>query len=208
MNNRIRQIVEQIAVLENELDAAIEEREQRLRYQLEGKRVVFEQAVRDAHRRVKLGIFRWFLTVRPQNYLTMPVIYGAAIPLALFDLCISVYQLICFPVYRVARVKRADYIVYDHQHLAYLNIIEKTHCLYCSYAVGLLAYAGEVIARTEQYFCPIKHARKVLAAHSRYDRFLEYGEADDFHGKLEAFRAELAREKADAAAILEAEERP
>jgi hypothetical protein len=203
MNNHVRQIVEQIAALEEELDAAIEEHEQRLRYQIEGRRVVFEQAVRDAHRRVKLGIFRWFLTVRPQNYLTMPIIYGAAIPLALFDLCISLYQAICFPVYRIARVKRADYIVYDHQHLAYLNIIEKAHCLYCSYAVGLLAYAGEIIARTEQYFCPIKHARKMRAAHARYERFLEYGEADDFHGKLETFRAELAREKADAIAKLE-----
>lgn len=203
MNNRVRQIVEQIAALEDELDAAIEEHEQRLRYQIEGKRVVFEQAVRDAHRRVKLGIFRWFLTVRPQNYLTMPIIYGAAIPLALFDLCISLYQTLCFPVYRIAKVQRADYIVYDHQHLAYLNIIEKAHCLYCSYAVGLLAYASEIIARTEQYFCPIKHARKVRAAHARYERFLEYGEADDFHGKLEAFRAELAKEKSDAIAKLE-----
>ncbi|BBI99945.1 hypothetical protein FGKAn22_16380 [Ferrigenium kumadai] len=208
MNNRIRQIVQQIAALEDELNAAVEEHEQRLRYQLEGKRVVFEQAVREAHQRVKLGLFRWFLTVRPQNYLTMPVIYGAAVPLALFDLCISLYQLICFPVYRIARVKRVDYIVYDHQHLAYLNAIEKAHCLYCSYAVGLLAYAGEIIARTEQYFCPIKHARKVLAAHNRYDRFLEYGEADDFHGKLEAFRAELAKEKAAAASRPEIKEHP
>jgi len=203
MNNRVRQIVEQIAALEEELDAAIEEREQRLRYQIEGRRVVFEQAVRDAHRRVKLGIFHWFLTVRPQNYLTMPIIYGAAVPLALFDLCISLYQAICFPVYRIARVQRSDYIVYDHQNLAYLNIIEKAHCLYCSYAVGLLAYAGEIIARTEQYFCPIKHARKMRAAHARYERFLEYGEADDFHGKLETFRDELAREKSDALAKLE-----
>lgn len=194
MNNRIRQIAEQIAALEAELDAAIDEHEQRLRYQIEGRRVVFEQVVREAHRRVRLGVFRWFLTVRPQNYLTMPVIYGAAVPLLAFDLCLSLYQLICFPVYRIARVKRGDYIVYDHQHLAYLNIIEKAHCLYCSYAVGLLAYASEIIARTEQYFCPIKHARKVRAAHSRYERFLDYGEADDYHGKLEEFRAELAKE--------------
>lgn len=203
MNNRVRQIVEQIAALEEELKTAVEEHEQRLRYQIEGRRVVFEQVVRDAHRRVKLGIFRWFLTVRPQNYLTMPVIYGAAIPLLLFDLCISLYQALCFPVYRIAKVRRADYIVYDHQHLAYLNAIEKAHCLYCSYTVGLLAYASEVIARTEQYFCPIKHARKVRAAHARYERFLEYGDADDFHGKLEAFRAELAWEKAEAMERLE-----
>lgn len=194
MNNRIRQLAEQIAALEVELDSAIEEHEQRLRYQIEGRRVVFEQVIREAHQRVKLGVFRWFLTVRPQNYLTMPVIYGAAVPLLLFDFAISLYQLVCFPVYRIARVKRDDYILYDHQHLAYLNAIEKIHCLYCSYAVGLLAYASEIIARTEQYFCPIKHAHKVRAAHSRYERFLDYGDSDDFHGKLEAFRAELDRE--------------
>lgn len=194
MNNRISQIVEQIATLEAELGTLIDDRENRLRYQIDGKRVVFEQAIHDAHQRVRLGVLRWLLTVRPQNYLTMPIIYGAAIPLALFDLAISLYQLVCFPVYRIARVKRAEYIVYDHQHLAYLNAIEKAHCLYCSYAVGLLAYAQEIVARTEQYFCPIKHAAKVRNAHSRYERFLDYGEADNFHAKLEGFRSELARE--------------
>ncbi len=194
MNNRIRLLANQIAALEAELNAAIEEHQQQLRYQIKGKQIVFEQVVRDAHRRVKLNLFRWFLTVRPQNYLTMPIIYGAAIPLLLFDVCLSAYQFICFPVYRIARVKRDDYIVYDHQHLAYLNIIEKAHCLYCSYAVGLLAYASEIIARTEQYFCPIKHARKVCAAHSRYEHFLEYGDEENYHEKLESFRAELAHE--------------
>lgn len=200
MNNRIRQLVEQIEELENELNTLIDEQESRLRYQVEGKRVVFEQALRDAHRRVKMNVFRWLTTVRPQNYLTMPVIYGASIPLALFDLAVTLYQWICFPVYGIPRVKRGDYIVYDHQHLGYLNFIEKTHCLYCSYAVGMVAYAQEIIARTEQYFCPIKHARKVRAAHARYDRFLSYGEGDDFHRKLEAYRSALAHETDDKAA--------
>jgi hypothetical protein len=196
MNNRIRQILDQIAVLENELQDTIAQQEGNLRYRIEGKRILFEQAIQEAHHKVQLGVFHWFLTVRPQNYFTMPIIYGAAIPLALFDLSISFYQLTCFPVYRIARVRRADYIVYDHHLLAYLNIIEKAHCLYCSYAVGLLAYAGEIIARTEQYFCPIKHARKAKAAHSRYNSFLRYGDEEDFHRKLEEFRSRLAKEAA------------
>lgn len=125
MNNRIRQLVDQITELESELNTLIDEQESRLRYQVEGRRVVFEQTLREAHRRVKMGVFRWFLTVRPQNYLTMPVIYGAAVPLALFD----------------------------------------------------------------------KHARKVCAAHSRYERFLAYGEGDDFHLRLEEYRSALARER-------------
>ncbi len=195
MNSRIRQIVEQMSQLEDELNAALEEQQSRLRYSVEGRRVVFEQTIREAHQRVKLGVFRWFLTVRPQNYLTMPVIYGASVALVLFDLSVSLYQAVCFPVYGIAKVKRSDYIVYDHQHLAYLNIIEKVHCLYCSYAVGMLAYTQEIIARTEQYFCPIKHARKVRNAHSRYERFLDYGDGEEFHRKLEEFRAALAEEE-------------
>lgn len=195
MNSKIQQLLDQIAKLQEELNATLEEQQSRLRYQFAGKRVVFEQALKEAHQRVRLGVFRWILTIRPQNYLTMPVIYGAAIPLLLFDLSVTLYQLLCFPVYRIPRVKRSDYIVFDHQHLAYLNIIEKAHCMYCSYAVGMLAFTSEVVARTEQYFCPIKHARKVYGSHSRYERFLDYGDGEDFHRKLEEFRASLAREE-------------
>ncbi len=194
MNHKIEQIIEQIAALEHELHTVIEQEEGQLRYQLEGKRVLFEQAIKEAHHKVKVGVFRWFMTVRPQNYLTAPIIYGMAIPLFLLDICITIYQLTCFPIYRIARVSRGNYIVMDHQHLAYLNIIEKVHCLYCSYGVGLLAYSTEIIARTEQYFCPIKHARKVLGTHARYQHFLKYGEADNLHAKVEALRSELAQE--------------
>jgi hypothetical protein len=194
MNERIRQLIGQISELENELQATIAQQEERLRYRIEGKRIIFEQAILEAQKRVKLGVFRWFLTVRPQNYLTIPVIYGAAIPLVLFDLSISIYQMSCFPIYRIAKVKRADYIVYDHHLLAYLNIIEKVHCLYCSYAVGLLAYTSEIVACTEQYFCPIKHAHNMLPVHSRYEQFLNYGDEVAFHSKLEEFRSALAGE--------------
>lgn len=197
MNNRIRQILDQMTALEDELQTAVEEQQERLRYQIEGRRITFEHAIREAHLKARMGIFHWFTTVRPQNYLTAPVIYGMIVPLALFDLCISFYQLTCFPIYGVARVRRANYIMLDHQHLAYLNIIEKVDCMYCSYAVGLVGYAQEITSRTEQYFCPIKHARKMLGANARYERFLAYGEAEDFHGKLEEYRAQLAKERSD-----------
>lgn len=194
MNEKIRQIIGQIGKLEAELIVATEAAESRIGYRIEGKRVAFEQSFMEAHRRVRLGVFRWLLTVRPQNYLTMPLIYGMCVPMLLLDVCVTLYQMICFPVYRIARVKHADYMLFDHRQLQYLNFIEKAHCMYCSYAVGLLGYAQEITARTEQYFCPIKHARKVLGAHSRYKHFLDYGDADNFHDKLEKFRSELARE--------------
>lgn len=196
MNDNIRKILKQISALEAELDTAIAEQESRVRYRIEGKRVVFESAIKEAHRKLKpkMNFLVWFFTVRPKNFLTMPVIYGMLVPLALLDLCISFYQLTCFPIYGIARVKRSNYILVDRQYLAYLNIIEKADCIYCGYAVGMIAYASEILARTEQYFCPIKHARKMLGAHARYARFLGYGEADNFHEKLEEFRSDLARE--------------
>jgi hypothetical protein len=55
--------------------------------------------------------------------------------------------------------------VFDRYHLAYLNVLEK---LNCAYANGLIAYVREIAGRTEQYWCPIKHARRVIGAHSHY----------------------------------------
>lgn len=194
MNDKIRLLLNQITALEDELKASLQEQEGRLRYQIEGKRIEFELAVTNAHLRLKRGIFQWLLSVRPQNFLTAPIIYGMVFPLALADLCVSFYQHTCFPIYRIQKVLRDDYIAFDHRHLAYLNVFEKFHCLFCSYANGVLAYSSEIAARTEQYFCPIKHARKLLSTHRRYADFMDYGAADDFHARLEELRAQLALE--------------
>jgi hypothetical protein len=56
---------------------------------------------------------------------------------------------------------------------------------------GLLAYISEIVSRTEQCFCPIKHARKVPGTQARYARYLDYGDAEDCHGRLEQFRRAL-----------------
>ena len=199
MENKVRHLLTQIAALENELRTTLHEQETRLFYQLDGKRVEFEGKIRSVHRKLKRGIFHWIVTDRPQNFLTGPVIYSLIIPLALIDLCVTGYQAICFPVYKIARVSRGDYFVYDRRHLEYLNWFERFHCTYCAYANGLMAYMSEIVARTEQYFCPIKHARKVLGSHARYARFLEYGEAADYHAKQEQYRRALAREMKDVA---------
>lgn len=83
-------------------------------------------------------------------------------------------------------MKRSDCFVYDHHLLPYLNWIERMNCLYCSYGNGLIAYAREIIGRTQQFWCPIKHARRVADAHPRYVSFFDYGDT-------ERYRAELGR---------------
>jgi hypothetical protein len=193
MNEKINRILAQMATLEDELRTAVHEQESRMFFQIKGKRVEFERSVRDAHRKLRTSVFRLVVTNRPQNLITGPIIYGMAIPLVMVDLCVSFYQWSCFPIYGIQKVRRADYLVYDRHQLQYLNIIEKFHCTYCEYANGLVAYVREIIGRTEQYFCPIKHARKVLATHARYNRFLDYGDAQDYEARLEDFRKALGK---------------
>lgn len=195
MNERIRELLGQITALEDDLHSALHEQEARVVFQIKGKRVEFEQSVKQAHERLQTGVFRWILTIRPLNLLTMPFIYSMIVPLLMLDLCVSFYQASCFPIYRIAKVRRADYFVYDRRELGYLNVIERFHCTYCAYANGLLAYATEIVARTEQYFCPIKHARKMLGTHARYARFLAYGDAADYAARLEAYRCALEEKK-------------
>jgi len=191
MNDKISQLMAKMAEVEDELRTALQEQETKMFFEIKGKRVEFESTVRAAHKKLKTNFFRWLVTNRPQNLITGPVIYAMIFPLMMLDLCVSFYQWICFPVYGVAKVKRADYIVFDRHQLHYLNFIEKFHCTYCEYGNGLMSYMAEILARTEEYFCPIKHAHKVLGTHARYKRFLNYGDAADYAAKLEAYRVGL-----------------
>jgi len=195
MNERINQILAQMATLEDDLRTAVNEQESRMFFEIKGKRVEFERSVREAHRKLKMNFFRWLVTNRPQNLITGPIIYAMVVPFLMLDLCVSFFQWSCFPIYGITKVRRADYIVYDRHQLGYLNFIEKFHCTYCEYANGLIAYLREIVARTEEYFCPIKHARKMLGTHARYARFLDYGDAADYEARLEAFRVGLGTKK-------------
>jgi len=60
--------------------------------------------------------------------------------------------------------------------------------VYCGYFNGLIAYTHEIAGRTEQYWCPIKHARRTSGFHSRYSRFLEYGDAQGYREELYTVR--------------------
>jgi hypothetical protein len=194
MNEKIRHLLDQMSALEDDLRREVQAQEANALYQIKGKKIEFEAAVRQAHRELKTSFFRWLVTYRPQNLITGPIIYSMIIPMLVLDVCVSFYQASCFPIYGITKVRRGDYIVFDRQQLGFLNFIEKFHCTYCAYGNGLIAYVTEIVGRTEEYFCPIKHARKMLGAHSRYARFLSYGDADNYAAKLEEFRVNLGKE--------------
>ena len=191
MTQRMQELASEIVRLQGELDREIEARRKTLGWNIKKGMVVFERGIAIEHRRLRMGIAT-FLTRSPMAaVLSAPAIYSVIVPLLLIDLWASLYQAICFPIYRIPQVRRSQYIVIDRQHLAYLNWIEAFNCVYCGYGNGVLAYVREIAGRTEQYWCPIKHALKVIDPHQRYYEFLEYGDADGYRARLEQFREEL-----------------
>jgi hypothetical protein len=107
----------------------------------------------------------WLRSSTIRNVVSSPFIYSMLIPIAFMDITVTIYQNICFRLYGISLVKRSRYVVMDLQKLVYLNGIEKFNCLSCGYGYGVISYTREIIARTEQYWCPIKHARRVVGSH-------------------------------------------
>jgi hypothetical protein len=194
MTPQITELVEKIRGLESELDAELAKRSAGLRIGLEHGRVAFEEELLRRHRELRRKLLPYLIEAHPLVMLTSPVIYAGIIPFLVLDFFISVFQAICFPIYGIAKVRRADYFVFDRHHLAYLNALEKLNCAYCSYANGLIAYAREIAARTEQYWCPIKHARRVIGSHARYASFDDYGDAEGYQERLAKLRQALAKD--------------
>ena len=191
MSSAINELVDKIAKLENQLVEEIKKQEEEFQYKLEGKKIKFEAAVLQAHRKLKIAILPWLGSAPLRNIVSVPCIYAMIVPLALLDITVTLYQHICFRLYDIARVKRAKYVVMDRHQLAYLNGIEKFNCIYCGYGNGVIAYAREIVARTEQYWCPIKHARRVVGTHRRYANFVAFGDAEGYQTKRLEFREGL-----------------
>lgn len=173
------------------LQEDVEEEYRKAREELQEKQAQLAEEFLRQQKRYKIGLFRFLVRSNLLDIITAPVIYIGWIPFLLMDLFVTVYQTICFPVYRIPKVKRSDYLVFDREDLPYLNLIEKFNCFYCSYGNGVAAYTREVAARTEQYWCPIKHARRIKAAHERYPRFFDHGDAEAFRQGLNRLRRQF-----------------
>jgi hypothetical protein len=139
-----------------------------------------------------VSLTRYIANARPLVVLTAPLVYSMILPFALLDLAVTLYQLVCFPVYGIARVRRADYLIFDRARLPYLNLLEKLNCAYCSYANGVIGYVREVAGRSEQYWCAIEHSRAVPGPHAHYREFTPYGDAGAFEAKRATLRDTLS----------------
>ncbi|MET0014796.1 MAG: hypothetical protein ABW082_14620 [Sedimenticola sp.] len=190
--NKIEEIIGRLnslqRELEGEIDRLLSEKRELFQYTLQRGRVRFERGMRTLQRSYRTGLWRYLREAKLRHVLTAPLIYALIIPVSLMDLLVSIYQQVCFRVYDVPLVRRSEYLAIDRHQLAYLNVIEKFNCFYCSYANGVIAYSREVGARTEQFWCPIKHARRTRDAHGRTERFLDYGDAEAYRRRAQALR--------------------
>ncbi len=188
INTSLKNLIEQYELIKENLEKEVELKRQEFNYQLNKKKVSIESALHQAHKRLKTGSWKYLINANPLLVITAPIIYILIVPLIILDIFAFAYQLICFPIYKIEKIKRSDYIVIDRHKLGYLNIFEKVNCVYCGYANGLLSYVGELASLTEQYWCPIKHARKVTNPHDRYWNFIDYADADAYVCDLESHR--------------------
>ncbi|TVO75839.1 hypothetical protein [Sedimenticola selenatireducens] len=183
--------------LELEIDRLLQEKRRQFHYTLQQGKVRFEQGFKALQRQQRIGLWRYIREARLVHILSVPIIYSLIIPLVLLDLMITLYQHTCFRLYGIPLVVRAEYMRVDRLQLSYLNALEKLNCLYCSYGNGLVEYCREISARTEQYWCPIKHARRTPDPHQRMDHFVDFGDAEAYKKRLSELRKRWDEFKAD-----------
>ncbi len=174
--------------LETEIERLLKDRRERFHYSLRRGKVIFERNVRRLQRQQRTGLWSYLRKAPIAHILSSPIIYSLIGPLFLLDIWISIYQHICFRIYGIPLVNRSEHIVIDRHRLPYLNAIESLNCVYCGYGNGLIAYTREVIARTEQYWCPIKHAQRRLDAHERTLMFVDYGDLEGWRKNFKKIR--------------------
>jgi len=194
MKETLEDMLEEIHKLESRISEEIEKKKKDLKYRINKHKIIFEKEAISLQKKFSISLPRYMFTGNIIIYIVSPVIYSMIIPALILDLFVSAYQYICLPVYGLPHLKRSDYIVIDRQYLKYINLLERLNCVYCGYFNGLIAYTQEVASISEQYWCPIKHARKLKKHHDRYYQFIDYGNAEDYRKGLNRLRNKLKEE--------------
>lgn len=184
----IEVLLEKIKLLEAQLIEELQKQQQEFSYEIRKRQVLFSENIILRHQQYTQQLLNYLINAPLKHFLTVPFIWACLIPALLMDITVNLYQAACFPIYGIPKVKRQDYIIFDRQYLHYLNLVEKLNCAYCSYFNGLIAYTQEIAARTEQFWCPIKHAQRLKKLHGRYQKFIEYGDAEGYRAYLETIR--------------------
>jgi hypothetical protein len=191
MSKRVEEIVSQIKDLEDELVEEFKKKENQFFYKIEDGKAKFRKEVIEEGRSKIISSIKYLASFPIAVILTIPFIWSMMIPIVIADIFVTIYQAVCFPIYKIPKVKRKDYVVMDRYDLFYLDRVERINCWYCEYFNGVVAYVREIAARTEQFWCPIKHSRAIRDKHSRYDKFFDFGDYHTYRKNLKNRRSDF-----------------
>ncbi len=184
MRSTIREILQKIESLNNDLREEYERLSHKYGFSFNKKKIIFLEEFRRKNKSFKFPTWKYLIPTNLRHFLSIPFIYGMIIPTLFLDIFLTIYQWTAFSLYRIPFVKRSEFIIYDRRFLDYLNLVQKINCLYCSYVNGVFAYAVEIGARTERYWCPIKAAHKPRFSHGWYHDFADYGNPEEWNIKF------------------------
>jgi hypothetical protein len=184
IDSKIKKYLEKIDLLHESLQKEYERLATKYGFSIAKRRIIFIKKFNERNRNFRIPVWKYVIPKNIRHFLSIPFIYMMIIPAVILDLFIMLYNVVALPLYRIPKVERKDHFIYDRQFLAYLNIIQKINCIYCSYVNGLFSYATEIGARTERYWCPIKAAHKPISNHRLYKDFADYGSPEQWSEKF------------------------
>ena len=144
----------------------------------------FSKRATQYHKKFKTPLYRYIIPKSYRHVLSMPFIYAMIFPVVILDIFLFIYQQTAMRLYGIPLIKRSEYVVFDRKHLAYLNLIQKGNCIYCSYVNGIFQYAVEIAGRTEKYWCPIKVAQKKSWSHRWEEYFADFWDPEEFKNQF------------------------
>jgi len=104
-NSAIQDLIDQFNQIKKNLEMDVESKRKQFDYQFNKKRIIFEKVLLKAHKKLKTGSLRYLFNANLLTIITAPLIYMLIVPLLLLDLFVSLYQAICFPIYKVKKLK-------------------------------------------------------------------------------------------------------
>jgi len=188
ISDRKHMWIKQLKELKKNINIEIENRLENFYKKRDLVKEALSEKVKFQNKKFLTPIIKYFFPIRLRYLISAPFIYMMIIPAIILDICLEIYHRICFPLYGIKTVRRKDYFVCDRHYLSYLNWFEKLNCSYCSYFNNLIAYTREIAWRTEQYWCPIKNARRRHQPHSYYENFIEYLDGRSYRDNITKIR--------------------
>jgi hypothetical protein len=115
LSKRATQIADEIRTLEKELRQEI----QRIRinsFEIREQAIHFKDEVVTRHRTQALSLLTYLRRAKMKHIICLPIIWSCLLPAIVMDAVVSLYQMLCFSLFGIPKVKRSDHVVFDRRN--------------------------------------------------------------------------------------------